>query len=415
MSTSEEFHDQQEASVDESACTSPLDTVTVQCLPGQETLEGGGERVGRSSSPPTSARRTWRPATPHAALKALEQGVPFDSLDLSSVEQALLHLLSGRTDWRNVSLLREAVNYRDTKYGDAEHVLALARAVEDLSHELDTQPLGPQGRNRKGRPKNVEPYRPVTLWWDVLLRWHLPWLFRKELDKAGQEPEPALSLDMSMGHDEGGNTITLHDLLSEESWLGFRAMRERDRTAQRLESRETLFHHRFWSIRHGQSKEMKQALSLTHKTVSRPTLSLDGKVALRTTTRRVSPPLRSAERRALQNDMRQFPRGDIGRLPPTQEPREDGHADNKAFVARWRAEHQAEKVKGEQMSTATANVIIEKLDGQAATLARLERLEGMRAETMDSIREGVEALLLRLPDDERIQHAVGRFLGDEGA
>ncbi|HCG01431.1 MAG TPA: hypothetical protein DEV93_12910 [Chloroflexi bacterium] len=323
-----------------------------------------------------------------------------------------MHLLSGRTDWRNVSLLREAMNYRDTKYGDAEHVLALVRAVEGvpgrhagLSEQLDTQPLGPQGTNRKGRPKNVEPYRPVTLGWDVVLRWHLPWLFRKELDKAGQEPEPALSLDMSMGHDEEGNTITLHDLLSEESWLGFRAMRERDRTAQRLESRETLFHHRSWSVRHGQSKEMKEALSLTHKTVSRPTLSLDGKVALRTTTRRVSPPLRSAERRALQNDMRQFPKGDIGRLSPSREPAEDGHEENKAFVARWRA-----KRKEEEMTA--AETIIAHVDER---FDRFERIAEMRAETMDRVRETVDRLAMRFPDDERVQGAVAEFLDEEGA
>jgi len=39
---------------------------------------------------------------------------------------------------------------------------------------------------------------------------------------------------MSMGHDEEGNTITLHDLLSEESWLGFRAMRERRQNSTKV-------------------------------------------------------------------------------------------------------------------------------------------------------------------------------------
>jgi len=125
---------------------------------------------------------------------------------------------------------------------------------------------------------------------------------------------------------------------------------------------------------------MKEALSLTHKTVSRPTLSLDGKVSVRTATRRVSPPLRSAERRALQNDMRQFPKGDMGRLPPSQEPREDGHEENKAFVARWRAE-QAERKEEELMSA--AETIIAHVDER---FDRFERIAEMRAETMDRVR-----------------------------
>ncbi len=46
---------------------------------------------------------------------------------------------------------------------------------------------------------------------------------------------------------------------------------------------------------------------------------------------------------------------------------------------------------------------------------RFERIAEMRAETMDRVRETVDRLAMRFPDDERVQGAVAEFLDEEGA
>jgi hypothetical protein len=311
----------------------------------------------------------------------------------------------GQRNWGDAELLLEMVSYRDTKFDEAEHALALLQAVKACSAELDTHPLGPQGTNSKGRPRKTEPYRPIESDWTLVFRWYLPWLFRKELDEADQtHPEPVLSLDAPMGED-----VTFYDLVdNEESWLGFRAMPERARRAGRREAREALLHHPAWSVWHGTSAKVKDALSRTYE--------VDG------VTRRVSPPLRSFERSALQRQVRYYADG-LNLGCPTETLGEDwgegGHADNKAFVAKWRAE-QAERKEAELMGVAEA--IIEKLDGQAATLtaiddrlARIELLKRMHGETMDSVRTTVEQLAQRFADNERVQGAVAEFLDEEGA
>jgi hypothetical protein len=332
MSLSEESFDHRES---DEACAPSLDKVDAQCPRGQGTLKDGGEPVGGSLSSPSLDRgdewrrprwhyRSWRPRTPQIALRALEKGVPFDSLNLRFPEPPLLRLMIGEGNWKDVSSLLESVTYRNSKYGIEDHALALAQAVTALSGELDVQPLGPQGTNSKGRPRKVEPYRPAELAWDRVLRWHLPWLFRKELDKAEEAPEPALSLDAPMGED-----VTLYDLLDdEESSLGFRAMHERSRSAQRREAGETLFHRHPWSVWHGKSDELKEALGLKHETAV-STFTLEGeRTPARKLTRRVSPPLRSDALRDLRKDVRR-----LGASVPVEtlgrEPSEDGHADNK--------------------------------------------------------------------------------------
>jgi hypothetical protein len=129
-------------------------------------------------------------------------------------------------------------------------------------------------------------------------------------------------------------------------------------------------------------------------------------------TRRVSPPLRSFERRTLQGDVRHYADG-LGFSCPTKalgkEPREDGHEDNKAFVARWRAE-QTKRKEEEPMSAAAANAIIAHVDER---FDRYEQIAAMRAETMDRVRETVDRLATRFPDDERIQDGVAEFLEEE--
>jgi hypothetical protein len=64
----------------------------------------------------------------------------------------------------------------------------------------------------------------------------------------------------------------------------------------------------------------------------------------------------------------------------------------------------------DDMSAASA--IIERLDKQEETLARIERIGSMRAETMDKVRADVEALRARFPDDERVQDVTELFLSD---
>jgi hypothetical protein len=43
---------------------------------------------------------------------------------------------------------------------------------------------------------------------------------------------------------------------------------------------------------------------------------------------------------------------------------------------------------------------------------RLERLESMRAESVDRVRQTVEELAARFPQDQRIQEAADEFLTD---
>jgi hypothetical protein len=81
--------------------------------------------------------------------------------------------------------------------------------------------------------------------------------------------------------------------------------------------------------------------------------------------------------------------------------------------ARYRAKQKIASylTKGfDDMSAASA--IIERLDKQDETLARIERIESMRAEAMDKVRVDVEALRARFPDDERLHDATELFHGD---
>jgi hypothetical protein len=61
-----------------------------------------------------------------------------------------------------------------------------------------------------------------------------------------------------------------------------------------------------------------------------------------------------------------------------------------------------------EMSASAATAIMERLD-------RIERLESMRAETMDRVRETVDRIAARYPDDERIDAAIHRLLDEESA
>jgi hypothetical protein len=397
MPSPEESLHRESIANNESACAPPAGRVWAQCPRGRGTLDGEGE-FGRSLSPTLldGRRRSWRPRTPQIARRALEQAVPLNSLGLSSVEQALLRLMTGQGNWGDVELLREMVSYRDTKLDEAEHALALLQAVKACSAELDTHPLGPQGTNSKGRPRKTEPYRPIESDWTLVFRWYLPWLFRRELDKAGQtHSEPALSLDAPMSEDG-----TFYDLLdNEESWLGFRTLPERARRTGRQEARETLLHHPAWSAWHGTSAEVKDALGRTYE--------VDG------VTRRVSPALRSFERSALQREVRYYADG-LNLGCPTKTLGEDwgesGHADNKAFVAKWRAEHHTKRKDEELMGA--AETIIAHVDER---FDRFERIAAMRAETMDRVRETVDQLAQRFSDDERVQDAVADLLNEEDA
>lgn len=75
--------------------------------------------------------------------------------------------------------------------------------------------------------------------------------------------------------------------------------------------------------------------------------------------------------------------------------------------AEWRAKHEREDAP---MSATTANAIIAHVDQR---FDRIERLETMRAEAMDSVRATVEQLAQRFTGDERVQDAVERFLEEE--
>jgi hypothetical protein len=92
-----------------------------------------------------------------------------------------------------------------------------------------------------------------------------------------------------------------------------------------------------------------------------------------------------------------------------REATEDGHEDNKAFVTKWRAE-QTERKEEELMSA--AETIIAHVDER---FDRIERLEAMRGQAMDDVRETVAQLAQRFPDDERVEDAVAEFLDEEDA
>jgi hypothetical protein len=77
-----------------------------------------------------------------------------------------------------------------------------------------------------------------------------------------------------------------------------------------------------------------------------------------------------------------------------------------------RAHLEARRTQQEGLDMTAAETIIAHVDQR---FDRIERFESMRAETMDRVRETVDRLAARFPDDERVQDAVERFLGDEDA
>jgi hypothetical protein len=73
---------------------------------------------------------------------------------------------------------------------------------------------------------------------------------------------------------------------------------------------------------------------------------------------------------------------------------------------------EARRTQQEGMDMTAAEAIISHVEQR---FDRLERLESMRAETMDSVRATVEKLAQRFPNDERVQDAVAEFIEDAGA
>jgi hypothetical protein len=65
--------------------------------------------------------------------------------------------------------------------------------------------------------------------------------------------------------------------------------------------------------------------------------------------------------------------------------------------------------EGKELMTA-AEAIISHVDQR---FDRIERLEAMRGQAMDDVRETVAKLARRFPDDERVQDAVAEFLGED--
>jgi hypothetical protein len=76
----------------------------------------------------------------------------------------------------------------------------------------------------------------------------------------------------------------------------------------------------------------------------------------------------------------------------------------------WRAEHQTKRKDKELMSAAEA--IIAHVDQR---FDRIEKLEAMRGQAMDDVRQTIEKLAQRFPDDERVQDGVAEFLDEEDA
>jgi hypothetical protein len=77
-----------------------------------------------------------------------------------------------------------------------------------------------------------------------------------------------------------------------------------------------------------------------------------------------------------------------------------------------RAHLKARRTQQEGLDMTAAETIMAHVDQR---FDRIERFESMRAETMDSVRQTVEKLAQRFPEDERIQDAVAEFLDEEGA
>jgi hypothetical protein len=76
--------------------------------------------------------------------------------------------------------------------------------------------------------------------------------------------------------------------------------------------------------------------------------------------------------------------------------------------AEWRLEHQTKRKDEELMGAAEA--IIAHVDQR---FDRIEKLEAMRGQAMDDVRQTVAKLAQRFPDDERVQDAVAEFLDEE--
>jgi hypothetical protein len=72
---------------------------------------------------------------------------------------------------------------------------------------------------------------------------------------------------------------------------------------------------------------------------------------------------------------------------------------------------ESRQTRQEGMDMTAAETIMAHVDQR---FDRIERFESMRAETMDSVRQTVEKLAQRFPEDERIQDAVAEFLDEEG-
>jgi len=133
--------------------------------------------------------------------------VPFDYLQLDPTERAFLRTLIGQGRYRDAKLLLGTIpaSYQHRKQAEDDHFQALIFAVGRCKDTLTVHPLGPHGLNKRGRPRNVSPYRPLDQLWEVVLRWELPWLFRNELEAL-----PLPTTDLPLGH--------LEELAREAEW-----------------------------------------------------------------------------------------------------------------------------------------------------------------------------------------------------
>jgi hypothetical protein len=73
---------------------------------------------------------------------------------------------------------------------------------------------------------------------------------------------------------------------------------------------------------------------------------------------------------------------------------------------------EARRTQQEGLDMTAAEAIISHVDQR---FDRIERLEAMRGQAMDDVRETVAKLARRFPDDERVQDAVAEFLDEEDA
>jgi hypothetical protein len=333
MFTSEEFHDQQEALGDESACAPPLDKVSAQSPRGRGTLKGERESVGLSLSPPSEVvlRRFY---------SAWEKsGAPDEAI------RKMGSLLAQKLKTQGATFFNESSSPEET--AEEERLRIEARNVALGTAFFHLIPL------MISRPK--EP-------------WDLKALKREFRRIVGDPPSTANVLRHKVHdrHRAGGKPM----LATRPARYLYRRARPDPLEQFAKDDEEGYYDEPFADLE--ETLTMQRCMAL---------LSSKEKVAL---VRMLAhePPVHNAESLARQRAKRKL---------------------------RFYLNARHTTTKGTDIDMSAANTIIAHVDQR---FDRIERLEMMRAEAIDNVRQTVEKLAQRFPNDERIQDATEQFLDE---